>query len=119
MTIERLEQALAAATPGPWDTSDHREWLTNDKRQRFTALPKYPGRTEEAHIADVDLIVAAVNLLPRFIDVVRAAETLLDDHAKRHGPNGYPTTWPETHRNLAHGLAALDAAIREELPDEH
>ena len=97
-SIERVERALAAADQ---------------------PIPVHPWRVRADEVLDVDdnwvgtfddagdaaLAVTAHNLLPRFIDVVRAA----GGHAHEFGH--------ATPCELCDALAALDTAIREELPD--
>ena len=114
-SIERVERALAAATHGKWawdalslesDTPDSDPHVITGhqceacrKRDHFCLAGNPDNRR---------LIAAAHNLLPRFIDVVRAAQAT----ARLHG------TYLTADHDLVDALAALDTAIQEELPKE-
>lgn len=73
-TASKLRALLAAATPGPWYTSD------NYDVGEFAGYVYAPNATVATDATDTDaaLIVAAINALPRLLDVVEAAEDAVD-----------------------------------------
>jgi hypothetical protein len=74
MTLEELEQLLAAATPGPWEYQNRRVYCGESERLVLTAnaLPRNHGS------ADLQLIAAAVNALPAFVRLARAAQRMCE-----------------------------------------
>jgi hypothetical protein len=71
VTIERLRELEAAATPGPWAW---RSRSIDGPTGRWIAyLP-----TEGEGLTDVELIAATRNALPALLDVAEAARQLID-----------------------------------------
>jgi hypothetical protein len=130
MSIERVERALAASTEGQWFACT---WDAMEvPHVSIVNGDHHPSKdvARDMRAVDARLIAATHNLLPRFIDVVRAAEAY--DPGRVHdwrceyrtAEVGWQQGDPPVircecgHDELVAALAALDAAIQEELPKE-
>ena len=85
--LDELREALATATPGPWHVM-----RSNDERRAYAITG---GRiiTDSAgcSVADAALIVAAVNLAPSLLSLVREQADALEQVRALHRP------WYEIH----------------------
>jgi hypothetical protein len=119
--LDRLEQAHAAATPGPWceDEEGFHDLEAIDEH----GFGEVIGRIDAGE--DVTLIVAAVNALPSLVSALRAVADLADDdvtvgelargyaaNAKIIGETQYWETLAEVREQSADRLrSALAAAL--------
>jgi hypothetical protein len=79
MTTTELRALLAQATPGPWfDAGGGHVGGTECVRGRDGWPEPYPIPVADSTEDDAALIAAAVNALPRLLDVVEAAEIVAD-----------------------------------------
>ena len=118
MTADELRRLLAEATPGPWrqtGTKARPHWyVTSDIALVHGNLPPtredYAPETIQRWIADAALIVAAVNVLPAHLDVIKAARDELACQDREFGTPSDGLDRCEHAAALRAALARLDAA---------
>lgn len=86
--IERLRELREKATPGPWEVQDGCSWRRigaggKDGNVLYPTNCRHDGHPDlssgrgEDRAANLDLIVAAVNALPKLLDVAEIAREAL------------------------------------------
>ena len=77
--LDQLDQARAAATPGPWQVESGDVWTVPEfDLHRFDVMGEQVAKTDLVD-ADASLIVAAVNHLPQLTAALRAVLALADE----------------------------------------
>jgi hypothetical protein len=93
MTLEEIEKAYEAATPGPWAVDPQGlgavgHVATNDGESVCQTQPRLEWVNDYEMMIDgrnrnAQLIVAAVNNLPKLLEVAKAARGILEAHPSK------------------------------------
>jgi hypothetical protein len=117
--VSRLRELLAEGVPLPWEAPAHREDEDGYSAAIYGNVPEdEQGVADVIRPQDAALIVAAVNALPKLLDVVEAARKVQDyGHVEYcHAISGPPgETWYEEDQ-CSCGLRELRAALSETAP---
>jgi len=103
--IEELERLLATASPRPWrEVAESGDWWVEGADGIGVCDSNEPWN----HQGDIDLMVAAVNVLPALLRVVRAADKALDASHDISGPDRFDLAMEELEAAL-YNLRSLEA----------